>query len=64
MECWSNGMTTYPVSTPILHYSISYLSSEVVVFSGKKFFGIAVDPYLSKLQRNLSGCSTFFVWVI
>jgi hypothetical protein len=32
-------------------------------FFGKKFFGIAVDPYLSKLQRNLSGRSTFFVWV-
>ncbi len=26
----------------------------------RNFFGIAVDPYLSMLQRNLSGRSTFF----
>ena len=54
---------------PLFHHSncerselSSYLSSEIVVFSGKKFFGIFVDAYLSKLQRNLSGRSTFFVW--
>ena len=43
---------------------LKYLSSEIAVFSAKKFFDIAVEPYLSMLQRNLSGRSTFFVWVI
>jgi len=37
------------------------LGSELVVFSGKKVFGIIVGPYLSKFQRNMSGRSTFYV---
>ena len=41
-------------------YSILVLK---LLFLVAKFFGIVVDPYLSKLQRNLSGRSTFFVWV-
>jgi hypothetical protein len=36
------------------------LSSEIVVFSGKKFFGIFVNPYLSRFHQNMSGRSTFF----
>jgi hypothetical protein len=42
---------------------VSIFSSKIVVFSGKKFFTIFVDPYLSELQRDLNDYSTFFVWL-